>query len=310
MKKLPRPAIAVFALVLGSALPCPHEAHADPGKIAATSPGAKEKKRKAGQRARKSKRPPLPAWAKDLTRASPGPHAELRPVRLSYNLSWKNVVKAGEVDIEVRPAEKQPRVLVGRAEGRSTGLARTLWPYDFEAVSRVDSETLRPLGFTMEEKRRHKRFRYRIEFDGRRAIFHTRQTDTRKPGEAPRTGTRRFRHDFVQDMLSSAIYLRSLPLSQGEKVTLVVTPHNKTYLVSATVLGREKREIRGLSHDTIKLDLGVSKINDDYSLKPYPKLKKATVWISDDAYRLPLDVQAEIFVGFVSARLTEREWLD
>ena len=38
-------------------------------------------------------------------------------------------------------------------------------------------------------------------------------------------------------------------------------------------------------------------------------MKKATIWLSDDDFRLPLEVQADIFVGFISARMTERAWL-
>ena len=41
----------------------------------------------------------------------------------------------------------------------------------------------------------------------------------------------------------------------------------------------------------------------------YSKIEKATLWITDDTYRLPLELQADIAVGYISARLTDRKWL-
>ena len=57
----------------------------------------------------------------------------------------------------------------------------------------------------------------------------------------------------------------------------------------------------------IKLHIGLEKIDDDMSLKVYKKLKTATVWLSDDAWRVPIEINAKVFVGHVKIFLTEHK---
>jgi hypothetical protein len=44
-------------------------------------------------------------------------------------------------------------------------------------------------------------------------------------------------------------------------------------------------------------------------LSSYKKMKTSTIWISDDAMRLPIEMHAEIFVGYMSARMTGMKML-
>jgi hypothetical protein len=61
--------------------------------------------------------------------------------------------------------------------------------------------------------------------------------------------------------------------------------------------------------DTIRLGVKIRKINKDLTLKDYKKLKAATLWVSEDEYRLPLEIRADIFIGYVAATLVERDFL-
>jgi hypothetical protein len=45
-------------------------------------------------------------------------------------------------------------------------------------------------------------------------------------------------------------------------------------------------------------------------LSSYKKMKTSTIWISDDALRLPLEMHAEIFVGYMFARMTGLKMLN
>jgi hypothetical protein len=38
-------------------------------------------------------------------------------------------------------------------------------------------------------------------------------------------------------------------------------------------------------------------------------MKTSTIWISDDALRLPIEMHADIFVGYMSARMTGMKML-
>jgi len=248
-----------------------------------------------------------PTWMKNITRLPPGDHVNLRPVHLDYTLAWNNRVNAGELEVSIDRTDDGNSQFVGDATGRSTGFARVLWPYDFRARSLVDGMSLRPIVFQLREKERNEESSYDIIFESNSQVY---TTTSREEGEEARTATNRFHFDFGQDVLSSAFYLRSHSLDAGDEINMVVTPFNKPYLARFTVTGREERKIKGTRYKTIKLDAKVGKVNPDLSIKTYEKIKKTTLWVSDDEYRIPLELQSDLIFGFVSARLDDLEWLD
>ncbi|MEM1444057.1 MAG: DUF3108 domain-containing protein [Verrucomicrobiota bacterium] len=249
----------------------------------------------------------LPSWMKEVTRLPPGGHANLRPVRLAYTLAWNNRVNAGQFDVSIVRQDSGESRFVGDAKGKSTGFARLLWPYDFQARSIVDEDSLRPINFQLAEKERNEVSSYDIIFEDTRQIY---TTTSKKENEEAKTATTRFTFDFGQDVLSSAFYLRSQELKEGEEVTMLVTPFNRPYVAKLVVMGREVRKIKGRKYSAIRLDATIGKVNEDLSLKHYDKVKKTTLWVSNDEYRIPLELQAQISVGFISARLTDLEWLE
>ena len=248
-----------------------------------------------------------PEWMKNVTRRPPGDHANLRPVHLDYTLAWNNRVNAGQFEISIdKTGEKESR-FIGDATGKSTGFARMLWPYDFRARSLVDESSLRPITFQLRDADRNEESSYDIIFQDDSQIF---TTTSKRRNEEARTATNRFTFDFGQDVLSSAFYLRSQELKPGEEISMVVTPFNKPYLAQFTVVGSEERKIKGKRYQTIKLDARIGKVNPDFSIKTYEKIKKTTLWVSDDEYRIPLELQSQLSLGYLSARLNDLKWLD
>jgi hypothetical protein len=247
-----------------------------------------------------------PDWMKDITRLPPGKHADLRPVALEYTLDWNNRVNAGRVDITIVSDGPRKEKFIGDASGRSTGFARLLYPYEFQARSIVASDSLRPLTFQLSEKDRNEENRYDIIFERRRQVY----TTTSKQKNKILSATSKFKFDFGQDVLSSAFYLRSHPLKDGDTITMLVTPFNRPYLASFKVVGRESREVKGTSYEAIRLDAAVGKVNTDLTIKSYEKIKRTTLWFTDDQYRIPLEMQTHLTFGYVSARLDAQKWLD
>lgn len=247
-----------------------------------------------------------PEWMKNVTRLPPGDHADLRAVALEYTLDWNHRVNAGRVEISIAKSPENSNRFVGDAQGRSTGFARVLYPYDFRAKSIVDQSSLRPLTFQLVERERGNENSYDIIFETKRQIF----TTTTKQKNETISNTGRFRFDFGQDALSSAFYLRSQALKDGDKISMVVTPFNRPYLASFEVIGRETHKVKGKVYQTIKLDAQIGKVNPDLSIKTYEKVKSTTLWFSDDEYRIPLELQSQLTFGYVSARLDEMKWLE
>lgn len=247
-----------------------------------------------------------PDWMKDITRLPPGEHANLRPVSLEYTLDWNNRVNAGRVDIAIVSDGTGKKKFVGDASGRSTGFARVLFPYDFRARSIVDQDSLRPLTFQLSEKDRSEENNYDIIFESKRQIY----TTTSKQKNETLSATSRFKFDFGQDVLSSAFYLRSQPLKDGDSITMLVTPFNRPYLATFKVVGRESHEVKGTTYEAIRLDANVGKVEADLTIKSYEKIKRTTLWFTDDEYRIPLEMQAHLTFGYVSARLDGQKWLE
>ena len=250
-------------------------------------------------------------WLKTLTRKPPGPYAGIRPVQLAFDLGWKNKINAGKFTVTIKETRRngQP-IYIGEASGKTTGMARLLWPYDVQAKAYVNRKSLRPEIFELKEKERNRINQYRMRFEPDKLVCDMIWSNPKKNGGKPRTGTYQFHHDFLHDILSAVFYIRSQELAQNEKVSLMISPFNKPYLANFKVIGREKHKTRRKTHKTIKLDVTINKIRPDYSLGTYSKVKKISLWITDDEYRFPLELQAEVFVGYVTASLTSRKWLD
>ncbi len=263
-------------------------------------------------KAKKPKDEPAPdtTWLNDVTRVPPGENAALEPVYIEYGLSWNNVLNAGKLSVGViksEAAQDSPASYLGGAEGKSSGMARVLWPYDFECASVVRQDTLRPVAFNMTEKERNRTLDYHILFESKKLVCST--TKPKEDGsEESVTHLLTYKHDFGQDLLSSILYLRSLPLNKGDEIDMVVTPFNRPYLAQFKVEGREKRKVKGEEFDTIKLTAEIGKINKDLTIQDYDKMKTATIWLTEDEFRLPLEIHADLFIGFVSARMKERKW--
>jgi hypothetical protein len=107
--------------------------------------------------------------------------------------------------------------------------------------------------------------------------------------------------DFVQDMISSYFYARSLDFSKlkkGDVITVTTIVDDEIYPLKMKYLGKE----------TVKVDLG--KFN---CLRFAPVVQKGrvfkkeedlSVWVTDDANHLPVLAQAKILVGSIKMELT------
>jgi hypothetical protein len=61
--------------------------------------------------------------------------------------------------------------------------------------------------------------------------------------------------------------------------------------------------VRAGTYNAIKLDLQLKRIGKNLELEPHRKFRRATIWVSDDAERLILRIEAQVFVGTVFAEL-------
>jgi len=247
------------------------------------------------------------SWMKDVT-LKPREHGnaeEIRPCLLKYKLSWRRVIGAGEAEISID--RESSKVLMGTATAKSTGLARALWSYDCDLSARLDSRSLKPLGFEHSETDKKETVTYVTEFKPGWV-----RTFTTRPNEkgVKETKQRTVYYGEALDLLSTILYVRSMPLKKGDKITRVVQPFDRPYLVTFKVEGQEERKFEGNKIPTIKMSITILRVNKDLSLKSYDKMKEGTIWVSDDDFRLPIEIRADIFVGYITCLLKSREYTD
>ncbi len=242
---------------------------------------------------------PAPTWKKDLTTARLGPYLTVPPCEVTYELGWNHLLTAGKASLSVKEAGGFWRA---DATAASTGLARGLWKYDCEMTSIINRQTLQPRFLSHSETDRAETCRYRVAFEPQRVLTET--TTLPKKG-ATTTGTVVCPYGPVEDLLSVILYVRSQALTPGQKITRVVQPWDKPYLTTFEVLGREALVIAGKKRPCIKVAVKIRKIDrTTLVLSSYKKMKSSTIWISDDVLRLPLEMHADIFVGYMFARMT------
>jgi hypothetical protein len=253
----------------------------------------------AGQTAKKP-----PAWSSSLTKAAVGSFPPLTPCRVVYDLSWNNLVSAGSAKVIMQEAGTYQ---VARAEAGTSGFARSLWNYDCTMTSVMQRGALKAVYLNHSETDDRETITYKVGFSPHQLLTETLLTPA---GGATTKSTSICPYGPVDDLQSAILYVRSQALKEGDSITRVVQPFDRPYLTTFTVLAREKRKVEGTTYPTIKLDVKIRKLDrKTLALGSFKKVKTSTIWVSDDAWRLPIEMHADIFVGFISATMTKREAL-
>jgi hypothetical protein len=262
----------------------------------------------AGEKEKKKKPTAPPAWMSTVEGRTPGSFPMLGPATFTYVVSWNGVLKAGDTQITFRDASDKAGadVIATSGTSRSMGAARILWPYDAKVTSRVELRSLLPLEVEQWEEDREEENLYRTTFTPGMVHNHW-VTKPKKEGEPDEDRQRVFRQEPVHDMVSAMLYLRSLPWDKsGQSISLIVFPFRDPYLVTLTLLGKDKHKHGETAVNALKFGLGISKICKDGTLEPISKqMKSAHFWVTDDELRLPLEMRAEIFVGSIRVTLAD-----
>jgi len=174
-----------------------------------------------------------------------------------------------------------------------------LWKLDVNHQAVANAETLRPIESQQTENYRSKKLATHLTFrdDG------VTRARTEGEGSSAATKTRQFSFPNLFDLHSALLYLRSQPLRDRSVYRVVVYPATSAYLATITVIGREKISVHAGSYNAIKVDLQLNKIGKNLELQPHRKFRRATIWVSDDADRILLRIEAQIFVGTIFAEL-------
>ena len=236
-----------------------------------------------------------PDWEGTLTKDPPGNFPEPRPVRTTYHFGWSGIT-AGKGDMHFSKIPGKRFQL--DANGGTSGFVRALWKLDATFRGVADADTLRPIESKQVEAYRHKKITTELSFTDA-GVSRTRTETPGSKDNKPKT----FNFSGLFDLHGAMLYLRSQPLTDHSVYRIVVYPATSAYLATVTVLGRERISVHAGSYNAIKFDVQLKRVGKDLELEPHRKFRRATIWVSDDENRIPLRVEAQIFVGTVFAEL-------
>ena len=205
---------------------------------------------------------------------------------LDYDVGWSSFVTAGTAEIVVK--EKKPSYNSTAyyivAEGRPTPIVAKLYTLYYKADTLLDVFSLLPQRGSLysEEGKRHRMKTTTFDQAAKKATF---QIETRTVAKKDLTIP-----GFTQDALSAIYVLRSIPFKAGDKFNMPVTDNGQIYKVQMQIGAVEP------------VKTGIGTIN---GLKITPVItgpdkdtpKGLALWVSDDARRLPLRMEAQLLVG-------------
>ncbi len=242
-------------------------------------------------------------WRDDLVPLKPGKFPLPRPQTASYRFGW-GAVPAAEAEINFSRQKKGQLQL--KLTAKTTGAVRALWQMDALYTSRCASATLLPISLQQTEKYRKETEKTKADFTPE-AVVRLQETDP--PGETPNK-LKRFKFPHLADLHTALLLVRSQPLKEGDRYSLVVYPARTAYLAHLDVLESETIEVGGKSYPAVKLGLSLQHISKQLELEPHKKFKNANLWLSDDKERLLLKIQSEVFVGKVWMELQSVKFAD
>jgi hypothetical protein len=236
----------------------------------------------SAQRGRRTLPTPAPVTTKKTAQAVPFAAGET----LDYDVSWSSYVTAGTATLKV--VEKKPSYGSDAyyivAEGRPTPLVSKLYDLYYKADTLLDVYSLLPQRSSIysEEGKRHRTKATIFDQAAKKAHYEVQTRTVIKNDLAIPPST--------QDALSAIYVLRAIALKQGDSFVMPVLDNGEIYNVQMQVDGVE----------AVKTYLGEMR-----AWKITPRLPSAnssgarrlTLWLSDDARRLPVRLQAQLAVG-------------
>jgi hypothetical protein len=237
-----------------------------------------------------------PDWIGSLTSdKGPGSFAAPPSMRLAYRFGWSGI-QAASADIHL--FSPNTNTFEVEASGGTSGFARTLFRLDIYHRATENKITLRPIHFFQEEKYRQETVKTNVNFEPGQVTGLREKIPSDRPAK-PNT----FKFSPIFDMTTALLWVRSQRLADGDTESIVVWASNAPYLATVKVIGRETIKIDGQKQKAIKLDLALKKIDKKMQLKEHKLFKGGRGWLSDDDKRIPLRIEADIFVGYVFAEL-------
>ncbi|MBP5351444.1 MAG: DUF3108 domain-containing protein [Fibrobacterales bacterium] len=240
------------------------------------------------------------AFGEEAKPGVPGPGAAFPAGEvLQFDIRWA-FVRAGRAAMVADLDRGSPRV---RAYAWNNGAFETVYPVSDTIEAVLDPATRLPKRFDKINNEGSWHSRSHIAFD--QAALSAHLSDTAFDGSGvPRPGrsvdTTIALDGPSHDILSAFYLFRTLPLEVGKTHTFNAVSGKKKYAMKVLVHRRERVEVPAGTFDCVVVEPILA---DDGLFKAKGTL---TIWLTDDADRVPVLVKSKIALGSIKVELTSR----
>jgi uncharacterized protein DUF3108 len=206
---------------------------------------------------------------------------------LNFDVTWSTFLTAGNAVSTVVEKRDAAGATVYHivADGRPIPLLRRLYSVYYKMETLLDTATLLPHQTSLYSEDGGGRRLSTMRFDrARRKASYELQEDTTLKAEFDIPPQ-------VQDGLSAVYILRAMNFKAGARITLPVADDGSLYSVHADAIALESVRVPLGTLEAWRLNVSIT------DAEGKPAARDAVVWISSDARRLPLKLQAELPVG-------------
>jgi hypothetical protein len=220
---------------------------------------------------------------------------------LVYEGKFSKIIKGiaiADLTFSFTKADDENNFLI-KSEAKSKGSLLKLFRYSFlqQISSTVDGEDFRILKTVKRDKQKERVRDSQAVFDYRQNRVTYVETDPIEPMRPPRRIASEIR-EKTHDMVSGIYALRLLPLAVGASFEISVSDSGLVYKIPVRVTAREQQKTIIGKVWCFRIEPEVFGAN-----RLIEKEGSLTVWITDDARRLPVRAQINNEIGRVEVKL-------
>ena len=210
--------------------------------------------------------------------------------QLHYEVSWSGGVKIGDVHLEIAPEGSRPDAYNLIARVTSTGAIEAIYPVDDHFRCLVSGPLKLPrLYQTKQTEGLKQKTTIRVtRYDQKAGVLRYKKNQRKEKQYSARG----------YNEMSAFIITRALKLTEGGGIVVPTIVSRQRHPVTMQLLGREKRRSLFGEVPTLKVR-PVAQIKGVYE-----KGDKATLWLTDNVCRIPVEIEAHLTLGVLRARLT------
>lgn len=217
-------------------------------------------------------------------------------VRLGSMLAGEAALAVGELgEVDGK------RAVVVKSRAATAGAAALITKITDEATTTIDMATGRPMSLDTIVEQGTKRTEAHATFNGSAADVTYKRSDEEKA----HTFNLNFGQNAVHDMHSAMAQVRGWRPKPGTTRTVFVVGGRRLWRVDVKLVGNETVGSSLGNRRAIKLEGLSYRAKPNFEIEANRPARTFTVWLSDDADRVPLKVLAKTELGEVTVELTD-----